>query len=88
MYRDAIDQRTPLTYYIVAACFWLCGANNMWAIHALLAGMITATAMGVFLIGRRWRGPAAGGWQLSFSAPAQPTCFILVIVIRSAPSGL
>ena len=62
MYRDAIDQRTPLTYYLVAGCFWLCGENNMWAVHALLAGMITATALGIFLIGRRWRGPATGGW--------------------------
>lgn len=62
MYRDAIDQRTPLTYYLVAAVFWIFGENNMGAVHALIAGMIVATAMGLFLLGRRWRNPAAGVW--------------------------
>lgn len=62
MYRDAIDQRTPLTYYLLAGFFRVFGENNMWAVHALLAGMITATALGLFLIGRRWRGTAAGLW--------------------------
>ena len=62
MYRDAIDQRTPLTYYLVAGAFGLFGKNNMWALHALLAGMIVLTALGLFLIGRRWRNSAAGIW--------------------------
>lgn len=62
MYRDAIDQRTPLTYYLIAAVFWLFGENNMWAVHACLALMIAATALGIFLIGRQWRGTAAGIW--------------------------
>ena len=62
MYRDAIDQRTPLTYYLVAGAFRIFGENNMWALHALLAGMVVATALGLFLIGRRWRNSAAGIW--------------------------
>ena len=62
MYRDAIDQRTPLTYYLVAGIFRIFGENNMWAVHAILAGMVAATACGIFLIGRLWRSPAAGIW--------------------------
>lgn len=62
MYRDAIDQRTPLTYYLVAGVFRIFGVNNMWAVHALLAGMVATTALGLFLIGRRWRNSATGIW--------------------------
>jgi len=80
MYRDAIDQRTPLTYYLVAGFFRVFGVNNMAALHAALAGMIVATALGIFLLGRRWRGPAAGGW-------AAAVCSTSATAIRSAPSG-
>lgn len=62
MYRDAIDQRTPLTYYLVAGAFWVFGVNNMWAVHALLASMVATTALGLFLIGRRWGSTGAGIW--------------------------
>jgi 4-amino-4-deoxy-L-arabinose transferase-like glycosyltransferase len=62
MYRDAIDQRTPLSYYLVAVIFAFSGVNNLWAVHAVVAGMISATALGVFLLGRRWHGTAAGVW--------------------------
>ena len=41
----AIDQRTPLTYYAVAALFKLTGENNVWALHALAAALIAATAL-------------------------------------------
>ncbi len=62
LYRDAIDQRTPLTYYAVAALFAVAGENNVWAMHALAAALIAATAFGLFLLGRAWRGPVAGLW--------------------------
>ena len=32
MYRDAIDQRTPLSYYLVAGIFAFSGVNNLWAV--------------------------------------------------------
>ncbi|HUL55098.1 MAG TPA: hypothetical protein VLT83_16970 [Opitutaceae bacterium] len=62
LYRDAVDQRTPLTYYLVAVVFWLFGANNLWALRATVAVVIAGTALGLFLLGRRTRSPAAGGW--------------------------
>lgn len=62
LYRDAIDQRTPLTYYAVAGLFALFGENNIWALHAATAALIGLTAFGVFLLGRRWRGRATGLW--------------------------
>ncbi len=62
LYHDAIDQRTPLTYYAVAALFRVTGENNVWAMHALAAALIAATAFGLFLLGRTWRDDLAGGW--------------------------
>ncbi len=62
MYRDAIDHRTPLCHYLTAAIFAVSGVNNVWAMHAVLAGMITATAAGLYLLGRRWRDTATGLW--------------------------
>ncbi len=63
MYRDAIDQRTPLIYYVVAGMFRVFGENNMRAVHGLLAGMIVVTALGLYWLGRRWRGAVAGIWS-------------------------
>ncbi|SDS25350.1 4-amino-4-deoxy-L-arabinose transferase [Opitutus sp. GAS368] len=62
LYRDAVDQRTPLTYYAVAGLFRIAGENNVRAMHALAAALIAATAFGLFLLGRAWRGPGAGLW--------------------------
>lgn len=62
LYRDAVDQRTPLTYYAVAALFKVSGANNVWAMHALAAALITATAAGLLQLGRAWRGLRPGLW--------------------------
>src|SRR3954465_13060750 len=62
LYRDAIDQRTPLTYYAVAALFRIFGENNIVAMHALAAALIAATAFGIFLLGRAMRGTGAGLW--------------------------
>ena len=60
LYRDAIDQRTPLTYYAVAGIFALCGENNLWAVRCAVALLIAATAFLLGLAGWRLRGPAAG----------------------------
>jgi 4-amino-4-deoxy-L-arabinose transferase-like glycosyltransferase len=62
MYRDAIDQRTPLTYYVVAAIFAVAGENNMWAVRAFIAVLIAGTACAVFLLASLWRGGGAGPW--------------------------
>lgn len=61
LYRDAIDQRTPLSYYAVAGLFALCGENNIAALHIFAALLIAATALLLGLIGRMLRVPLAGG---------------------------
>ena len=60
LYRDACDIRNPLTYYAVAAVFAVAGENNLWAVRALVAGLIAATAVFLWLIGRKLRGEFAG----------------------------
>ena len=62
LYRDAIDQRTPLTYYAVAAIFAAAGANNLFAVRLVVAALIAFTAFGLFLLGRRTHSTATGGW--------------------------
>src|SRR5882757_5653080 len=49
LYRDAVDQRTPLSYYAVAAVFAVCGENNLPAVREVMAGLIAATAFLLFL---------------------------------------
>ena len=60
MYRDAVDQRTPLTYYAMAAVFAVCGTNNLWAVHAALAGIIVLTGAGLCLLAGRARHAGVG----------------------------
>ncbi len=60
LYRDAVDQRTPVSYYAVALIFSLAGENNLWAVHAGIALLIAGTAFALCLIGRAWAQPAAG----------------------------
>ena len=60
LYRDAIDQRTPLSYYAVAALFAGFGENNLWAVRAGIAALIAATAFLLYLAGRRLRDTATG----------------------------
>ena len=62
MYRDAVDQRTPLCHYATAAIFAVAGVNDIWATRAVLAAMIVATAAALYLLGVAWRGPALGAW--------------------------
>ena len=61
LYRDAIDQRTPLSYYAVAAVFAVAGENNLWALRFFIGLLIAGTAGLLFLAGRHLRGSAAGG---------------------------
>lgn len=53
MYRDAVDQRTPLSYYAVAAVFRITGINNLPALRCVIAGIIVFTALALFALGRR-----------------------------------
>ncbi len=62
LYRDAIDQRTPLTYYAVAGVFSLAGENNIWAMHFLGAIVIAASAWLLCLTGRALHGWPTGLW--------------------------
>lgn len=75
LYRDAVDQRTPLTYYAVAALFRLTGENNVWAMHVLAAALIAATALGLFALGRAWRGAATGLWAALLYAVGSSALF-------------
>lgn len=50
-YRDSIDQRGPVTYYIYALIFALFGKNNMFAVHYALILLIFAIAVILYLTG-------------------------------------
>jgi len=60
LYRDAVDLRAPLTYYAEAAVFAVAGENNLWAVRALVAGLIAGTAWSLFLAARALGRPAGG----------------------------
>ncbi|MEY3774809.1 MAG: hypothetical protein RLZZ129_1589 [Verrucomicrobiota bacterium] len=60
LYRDAIDQRTPLSYYAVAAVFAAAGENNLWAVRAFIALLVATTGWLLFLAGRRLSDFTAG----------------------------
>ena len=60
LYRDAVDQRTPLSYYAVAAVFAVTGENNLWAVRAFIALLVAATGWLLFLSGRTLRDVTAG----------------------------
>ena len=62
LYRDAIDQRTPLTYYVMAGIFWAFGANNLWAVHLFIALLLAATTVLLSWLMRRWTGWCASLW--------------------------
>lgn len=50
-YRDSIDQRGPVTYYVYACVFALFGRNNMFALHCFLILVVFAIALALYLIG-------------------------------------
>jgi len=68
-YRDAIDQRGPVTYALYALTFLLADANDMTAIHWALLVLILVSAGVVFALGRRLL-PGSRGAALAFTAAA------------------
>lgn len=62
LYRDAVDQRTPLTYGVMAAILAIAGETNLHAVHATLAMLVALTAWLLFLVARRLAGTAAAWW--------------------------
>lgn len=74
MYRDAIDQRTPLTYHVAAGVYAVAGVNNQFALRAVLAVLLAAAAHGLFLFGRRHLGEVAGAAAALFFA-----CFVCAV---------
>ncbi|MBX3736399.1 MAG: hypothetical protein KF715_06920 [Candidatus Didemnitutus sp.] len=62
LYRDAVDQRTPLTYVAMAGILRVAGTDNLAAVHACLAVLIAATGALLFLALRRRAGTAAATW--------------------------
>jgi hypothetical protein len=59
LYQDAIDQRTPLTYYVTAAVFAV-GGSSLTALRILVLSMIALTALAVGAMARRSGGSALG----------------------------
>ncbi|WP_221032942.1 ArnT family glycosyltransferase [Actomonas aquatica] len=55
IYRDAIDQRTPLTYYVFAAVYSITG-NSLPAMRVVLTAMIVATMLLLGAVVRRHHG--------------------------------
>jgi hypothetical protein len=58
-YRDSVDQRGPVTYFVYAAVFALGGKNNMVALHLALIAWVLAVLWLIARLGRRlysWQG--------------------------------
>lgn len=62
LYRDAVDQRTPLTYVAMAGILGVAGTDNLAAAHVCLALLIAATGGLLFFALRRRAGTAAAVW--------------------------
>jgi 4-amino-4-deoxy-L-arabinose transferase-like glycosyltransferase len=60
LYRDAIDQRTPLSYYALAAVFAWAGENNLFAGRVLVTLLIVLTGVLLGLAARSRQGAPAG----------------------------
>ncbi len=73
LYRDAIDQRTPLSYYVVAAVYAVAGRNNIFALHFFTALLIAATAFLLWRFARCWRHGSAGAWAAALFATLSST---------------
>ncbi|MEM7351450.1 MAG: glycosyltransferase family 39 protein, partial [Acidobacteriota bacterium] len=66
-YRDAIDQRGPLTYVIYALVFAVGGIHNMAAVHWALLLLILGAAWLLFDFSRQLR-PGPAGAAMAYSA--------------------
>ncbi len=67
-YRDSIDQRGPVTYYIYALIFALFGKNNIFALHCGLILIIFAIAVILYLIGVLIADRKTACWAVLFFA--------------------
>lgn len=65
-YRDAIDQRGPVTYAIYAAAFGVAGKNNMLAVHWALLLLIFAGCWLLFRFGAELGGDLPTGYLAAF----------------------
>lgn len=65
-YRDAIDQRGPVTYAIYAATFVIAGKNNMLAVHWSLLLLIFAGCWLLFRFGAELGGNLPAGYLAAF----------------------
>lgn len=68
LYRDAIDQRTPLSYYVAAALYRVTGEGNIWALHVFTALLIAATSLLLNSLGRLAGRPGTGFWAAALYA--------------------
>ncbi|WP_415908502.1 ArnT family glycosyltransferase [Oleiharenicola sp. Vm1] len=68
LYRDAIDQRTPLSYYAVAGLYAVAGRGNILALHVFTALLVAGTAFLLWRLGRAWRHSATGAWAAGLYA--------------------
>ncbi|MCB1036031.1 MAG: glycosyltransferase family 39 protein, partial [Acidobacteria bacterium] len=68
-YRDAIDQRGPVTYALYALTFLMSAPNDMTAVHWALLVLILVAAGAVFGLGRELI-PGPRGGTLAFAAAA------------------
>lgn len=66
-YRDAIDQRGPVTYLIYAAVFAATSVHDMAAVHWALLLLILGTCFVAYRLGRRLR-PGGAGAALGYLA--------------------
>ncbi|MEL6134301.1 MAG: glycosyltransferase family 39 protein, partial [Bacteroidota bacterium] len=60
-YRDGVDHRGPLTYYIYAAVFEIAGEINMSLVHLLYIGVAMGLVWAVYLLGKQTADEWAGG---------------------------
>lgn len=67
-YRDSIDQRGPVTYYIYALIFALFGKNNIFALHCGLILIIFGIAVFLYLIGVLIADRKTACWAVLFFA--------------------
>lgn len=78
-YRDAIDQRGPVTYAIYALVFALTGVHDMQAVHWALLFLILVTCLVVFRLGRSLR---AGGIGFAVGSVAAALVAIATFTYR------
>jgi 4-amino-4-deoxy-L-arabinose transferase-like glycosyltransferase len=64
LYQDAIDQRTPVSYYFFEAVFAIFGRKDLVGVRAIVAVMIGLTAALVFALGRRAPSRTTAWWSV------------------------